>query len=59
MVARLSTQVTEPRGHGMVPLVPRIQHLSLQYTSGITPGIVLVTGNTTAKNSVPAFVDGG
>lgn len=59
LMARLSTQVTETRGCSRVPLGPRIQPLSLQYTSGITPGIVLVTGDMIAKNSVPAFVDGG
>lgn len=57
MMARLSTQVTEPRGHGTIPLVPRIHHLSLQKTSGIIPGIVLVTGNMPTKSSGPAFVD--
>lgn len=42
---RLCIQVTEPRGHGTVLLIPRIYHLLLQYTLCIILGIVLVTGN--------------
>lgn len=56
MMIRLSTQVTEPRAQGMVPLVPRICHLSLQYTKCIIPGIALVIENMTIKNSASAFV---
>lgn len=59
MMARWSTQVTEPRAQGMVPLVPRIHHLSLQFTLRIIPGTVLVTGNMGIKDSVSASVDRG